>query len=109
MVAILEPVVICPNCKEDRAHRSHRSGLKDFVMASMQRRPYRCHACKTRFYAYLDGEKSPKLRTAEERRIMQLRRSIRWRHSKKELTLYLLATLALAATIYYLIQQRVGE
>jgi hypothetical protein len=108
MVAILEPIVICPNCKENRAHRSHRSGFSDYVMVWLKRRPYRCHNCQTRFYAYRDGEESPKLRTAEERRIMQLRRNIRWRRSKKELTLYLLATMAVAATIYYLIQQRIG-
>ena len=101
--------MICPGCSEDKAHRSHRGGFKDYVMAWMNRRPYRCHKCNSRFYAFRDGEQSPKLRSAEERKIMELRRKIRWRTSKKELTLYLFAGVALAAMIFYLIQQRIGE
>ena len=72
-------------------------------------RPYRFHHCGARFYAFRDGEQSPKLRTAEERRILELRRRLRWKRSKKELILYLMAGLFLAASIYYLIQQRIDQ
>jgi hypothetical protein len=76
-------------------------------MAMLHRRPYRCHNCGLRFYTYRDGEQSPRLRTAEERRIMALRRKIRWKRSKTEMALYLFAVLFLVASIYYLIQQRI--
>ncbi len=70
-------------------------------------KPYRCKDCQHRFYAYREGENSTKLRTAEERRIMKLRRQIKWRRTKAELLLYSVGSLAVIALIYYLIQQRV--
>jgi len=102
--------MICPQCRENRAHRSHRQGIKDRIVGWFSVKPYRCHSCNRRFYAYRDGETSPKLRTAEEIRIMKLRRKIRWRKSKVELIAYAICSLIVAFMIYYLIQQRVtGE
>jgi hypothetical protein len=111
MVAVLGAggaSMICPHCKENRAHRSHRQNFKDRIMALFSMKPYRCHACNRRFYAYRDGETSPKLRTAEEIRIMRLRRKIRWRKSRIELAAYAICSIIVAAVIYYLIQQRVS-
>jgi hypothetical protein len=98
--------MICPKCRKTKAHRSHRS-LKDWVLSWASLKPYRCHACQHRFYAYRGGEESPRLRTPEERRIMKLRRTIRWRRSQKELILYGISSLVFMAILYYLIQQRV--
>jgi hypothetical protein len=100
--------MICPKCKESRAHRSHRLGVKDTIAAWFAIKPYRCHACNNRFYAYREGETSPKLRTAEEMRIMRLRRKMRWKKSRVELLAYAICSVVLAALIYYLIQQRMG-
>ena len=72
-------------------------------------KPYRCHACNRRFYAYRDGETSSRLRSAEERRIMALRRKIRWKKSKVELAAYAICSVLVAVVIYYLIQQRAGD
>jgi hypothetical protein len=99
--------MICPKCKENRAHRSHRAGLKDRLFYVFSQIPYRCHACNTRFYAYRAGEKSARLRTREEMKIMQLRRRLRWKRSKRELAAYGIAALLLLFIIYYTLQQRV--
>jgi hypothetical protein len=49
---------------------------------------------------------SAKLRTPEERRIMKLRRSIRWKRTRGELVLYAISSLIFLAILYYIIQQR---
>src|SRR4051794_40011586 len=98
--------MICPKCQKTRAHRSHRS-FSDWPVSWFSMKPYRCRDCHHRFYAYKGGEKSSKLRTPEERRIMKLRRSIRWRRSKQELILYGISSLVFLAVLYYIIQQRV--
>jgi hypothetical protein len=72
-------------------------------------RPYRCRDCEHRFYAYRAGVESPKLRTPEERRIMKLRRTIRWRRTRGELILYGISSLIFLALLYYLVQQRVNS
>jgi hypothetical protein len=95
----------CPKCGKNRAHRSHRSFL-DRAVSWLSMKPYRCRDCQHRFYAYRAGEKSSKLRTPEERRIMKLRRSIRWKRTRAELILYGISSLIFLAILLYIIQQR---
>ncbi len=97
----------CPKCGANKAHRSHRSGWRDRFLALFGRTPYRCHGCNDRFYAYLGGAKSSKMRTVEERRIMELRRKIRWKHTRRYLVAYVLAGLVLLGIIYQLMQQTI--
>jgi hypothetical protein len=101
--------VTCPKCGEQRAHRSHRSGIKDRVMRMFQMIPYRCRKCSVRYYAYRAGEKSAKMRTGEERRIMELRRRIKWKRSRRELWAYGLGALLLVLFVYSMIQQRISS
>jgi hypothetical protein len=96
----------CPKCGKNRAHRSHRS-LRDWAVTWLSLKPYRCLDCHHRFYAFRAGAESPKLRTAEERRIMKLRRSIRWQHTRAELILYAIGSLIFLAVLYYMVQQHV--
>lgn len=96
----------CLKCGKSRAHRSHRT-LKDWALSLFSYKPYRCHECQHRFYAYRDGEKSAKLRTSEERRILKLRRSMRWKKTRGELLLYAISSLIFLAILYYIIQQRI--
>jgi hypothetical protein len=70
-------------------------------------KPYRCKDCHHRFYAYKSGEKSEKLRTHEERRLLKQRRGIRWKRTRAELLLYGISSLIFLAILYYIIQQRV--
>jgi hypothetical protein len=100
--------LICPNCGEQRAHRSHRSGIKDRLMRLFEMIPYRCRKCSKRFYAYRAGEKSAKMRTPEERKIMELRRRLRWKRSRRELFVYGMAAVILLVVIYMAIQQRIA-
>ena len=98
----------CPKCGEPSAHRSHRSGIKDQVLRIFQMIPYRCRKCSKRFYAYRAGEKSSRMRTAEERKIMELRRRLRWKRSKRELFAYGAGALLLVVIIYAILQQRIS-
>ena len=98
--------MICPNCGKNRAHRSHRT-LRDWAVSWLLLKPYRCRDCRHRFYAYRAGAESPKLRSSEERRIMKLRRKIRWRRNRGELILYGISSLIFLAILYYIVQQHI--
>ena len=100
--------MICVKCKEPKAHRSHRAGLMDRGYRLFQMIPYRCHACKARFYAYRAGEQSSTMRTGEERKVMALRRRIRWKRTKKELAIYAVGAVIMISFLYVVMQQRVG-
>jgi len=47
------------------------------------------------------------MRTREEQKIMQLRRQIKWRRSRRELLAFSSGALLLVVIVYYLIQQRI--
>src|ERR1700691_6527570 len=98
--------MICPKCGKNRAHRSHRSYL-DWAVSWLSLNPYSCRDCRHRFYTFRGGEASPKLRTAEERRVMKLRRGIRWRRTRGELFLYGVSSLIVLAILYYMVHQHV--
>ncbi len=44
--------MICPQCRSADCFRSHRGGASDFFATLIQLRPWRCHACDKRFYAW---------------------------------------------------------
>ena len=44
--------MICPQCRSAACFRSHRSGVVDFVFTLAGSRPWRCHTCDRRFYAW---------------------------------------------------------
>lgn len=44
--------MICPQCRSVDCFRSHRDGALDFVNTMSGLRPWRCHACDRRFYAW---------------------------------------------------------
>lgn len=94
--------MICAKCGEPKAHRSHGRGPLDVIYKLFRMTPYRCRACRARFYTYRSGATSG-LRTPEERKIIELRRRIKWRNSKKTITLYVLASIVAAALVFYLV------
>ncbi len=97
----------CPFCREERAHRSHRAGAKDYAYRLFHYIPYRCRACGKRFYAYRAGERSDRMRTREEQKIMEIRRRIKWKRSKRELAIFGIGAAILLVAVYYMIQQRI--
>jgi hypothetical protein len=44
--------MICPQCRSADCFRSHRGGVVDFVATVAGLRPWRCHTCDLRFYAW---------------------------------------------------------
>jgi Zn ribbon nucleic-acid-binding protein len=44
--------MICPQCRSVDCFRSHRDGVLDFVHSINGSRPWRCHTCECRFYAW---------------------------------------------------------
>ncbi len=44
--------MICPQCRSADCFRSHRSGPIDFAFTLAGARPWRCHTCDRRFYAW---------------------------------------------------------
>jgi hypothetical protein len=99
--------LICIKCKGSQAHRSHRSGFRDGVYRLFQLIPYRCRGCQARFYAYRAGEQSAGMRTAEERKVMALRRRLRWKHTKKAVVLFGVGAAILMVCLYVITRQRV--
>jgi len=69
--------------------------------------PYRCRACKERWYVFPYSRSSLKLRSPEERRVIKLRRGLRMQQLKRQLIGYGISSLILILILYYLFQQRV--
>jgi transposase-like protein len=44
--------MICPQCRSTDCFRSHRGGLRDFLGTVAGLKPWRCHTCDYRFYAW---------------------------------------------------------
>ncbi len=99
--------MICPKCRENKAHRSRRSGVRDRLAGLFLRTPYRCGACKARFYVNLRAESAFKLRTPEEKRVIKLRRELQARKIRRQLIGYGLSSLILVLVLYYFFQQRI--
>ena len=81
--------------------------MQDWFYSLFQMIPYRCKACKARFYAYRSGETSSKMRTSEELKVVALRRKRKWQHTKKAIALYALGAAVLVVCLFIFMQQRV--
>jgi transposase-like protein len=94
--------VICPKCKANRAHRSHRRGLWEHLAVFFAHYPYRCHACKHRFlrfrYAVADGGEP----SSTEAEIRATRSAAKWKQKKQELLLYGLGLLIFLVFLYFI-------
>lgn len=99
--------MICPKCKENKAHRSRRSGLKDWAASLILRIPYRCRACGVRVHISRFGSEWTGLRTSEERRVLQQRRALKLRKIRRELIAYGIGSLIMLGVLYYLFQQHI--
>jgi hypothetical protein len=44
--------MICPQCRSADCYRSHRGGPLDYAVTVFGLRPWRCHSCDFRFYAF---------------------------------------------------------
>jgi len=99
--------VICPKCKTDHAHRSHRQGLKDYVASLFGYYPYRCNKCEHRFFeSRFKPPKTTEHPTATETEIRTTRNRYEWKRRRRDFLLYGSALLAFLAFLYYITRER---
>jgi hypothetical protein len=95
--------MLCPKCKIDHAHRSHRKGLEHLV-GLIGYYPYRCRECGYRFlqFRYANLPEVPGKRSETEREIRSTRVRIRWKRKKRALLLYGFGALVFLGFLYYI-------
>lgn len=102
--------MVCPKCKADHAHRSHRKGWKDYAVSFFHYYPYRCNECGIRFFGtrrqLAEIAEEP---TSTEKEIRVTRASYQWQQKRREFLLYGLALLVFAGILYYLTRYRGGS
>jgi hypothetical protein len=93
--------VQCPNCKTERAHRSHRRGIWERVSSLLGFYPYRCHQCHHRFlhYKYAMPKDAP---SSTEREIRATRMKIKRKRKTREFMLYGFGLLLFLLFLYYI-------
>ena len=97
--------MLCPKCKTDHAHRSHRNGLIERLAALFARYPYRCRDCGHRFLRFrykVPGVGSGEPATSAEREIRAVRVRIQWQRKRRELLLYGSGILLFLVFLYYI-------
>lgn len=93
----------CPNCKNDRAHRSRRVGVKEHMERLVGFTPYRCHQCGNRFQIFRYAWPGPKVpRTPAEKHIASTRNAYRWKQRRLELWIYGSALVLFVLVLYFL-------
>ena len=99
--------MICPKCKADRAHRSHRRGFLEHLVGLLPFRAYRCHGCQHRFLRFRYAVEPPAPSTAPaEREVKATRSAIEWKRKRREFLLYGFGLMLFLAFLYYLSRER---
>ena len=95
--------MVCPKCKVDHAHRSHRKGL-EHIAALLGYYPYRCRECGHRFlhFRYADSPSLPGRHSEAEREIRSTRTRIRWQRKKRVFLLYGFGALVFLGFLYFI-------
>lgn len=96
--------MLCPKCKIDHAHRSHRTGLVERLGGLIGYYPYRCRECGHRFlqFRYATPTEGPAKRSAAEQEIKSTRGHIRWQRKKRAFLLYGFCALVFLGFLYYI-------
>ena len=96
--------MLCPKCKIDHAHRSHRKGLVERLGGLIGYHPYRCRECGHRFlqFRYASPFEGAGKLSETEREIQSTRARIRWKRKKRAILLYGLSTLIFLGFLYYI-------
>jgi hypothetical protein len=95
--------MLCPKCKIDHAHRSHRRGF-EHLTGLFGYYPYRCRECGHRFlhFRYASLPEGQGRRSEAEREIRSARVRIRWQRKKRAILLYGLGALVFLGFLYYI-------
>ncbi len=96
--------MLCPKCKKDRAHRSHRTGLTEHLASLAGFYPYACRACNHRFLQFVTSweQRPASANPGVEREIAASRSAFAWKRKQREILLYGLALLLFVAILYFL-------
>jgi hypothetical protein len=99
--------MLCPKCKTDRAHRSHRVGLAEHLVSIVGLFPYNCHDCHSRYLRFRDSshEAGPSANPSGEREIVATQRIRNRERKQREILLYGLALLVFVAILYFLTRE----
>jgi hypothetical protein len=101
--------MLCPQCKTDNAHRSHRRGLLELLASLVAIYPYRCRDCGIRFlklrYAASGQSEDP----SAVRRVLSVRKSKVWKRKRLELFLYGAGMLLFLMFLYYISREHGGS
>jgi hypothetical protein len=76
-------------------------GAADRAASWILLKPYRCLDCNKRFHGW-----TPRVDSTTRRRLQKLRRS---KATRRQLAMYGIASVILAAIIYYAVQQRISS
>ena len=101
-------LVLCPKCKKDSAHRSHRRGFVEYVVGVAGFYPYRCQDCQLRFLHFRYASIA-QAATGVEREIRATRGAIKAKRKRRELLLYAAAVVLFLAFLYYITRERGGS
>jgi len=96
--------MLCPKCKVDHAHRSHRNGLVERLGGLFGYYPYRCRECGHRFlhFRYAALPEGAGKRSEAEPEVRSTRPSIRWKRKKRAILLYGVSALVFLGFLYYI-------
>ena len=102
--------MLCPKCKTDRAHRSHRVGLTEHLVSVVGFLPYNCRDCHNRFLQFRYSSADPVISAnpSVEREIAATRIARSRKRTQREILLYGLALLLFAAILYLLTRASSG-
>ncbi len=99
--------MLCPKCKSDHAHRSHRRGAFEHLASLFAYNPYRCRECDYRFFRFPHADLEPApAANAAEREVMSTRaKRVRGR-KRRELLLYGGAALLFGLLLWFIARER---
>jgi hypothetical protein len=99
--------MLCPECKTDHAHRSHRAGWREHLAHMVGYRPYRCHQCNHRFLNFRYSLPEPVVAPARgaEKEIAATRTSLRRKRKRLEFFLYGSAMTVFVVILYFLTRE----
>ena len=101
--------MLCPKCKTDHAHRSHRRGPLELAASLVAVFPYRCRDCGHRFLKFRYAESGGANPSGTEREIRATRDAMAWKRKRRDWFLYGGAMLLFLAFLYYITRQHGGS
>ena len=102
--------MLCPKCKTDHFHRSHRRGPLEYLASLVAKYPYRCRDCGYRaLWSRYAVEEAAAGQVPKDREVKATRGAVEWKRRRRELLLYAGGFLLFVAFLYFLTRERGGS